>query len=66
MNTENGSRLTIEAQRLAADVADGCIVSGPRSGAPRMVMPRPGGRIPRTRGRVSERAVQELKSCGRA
>jgi len=52
--------LRIEAHRLLLDQEDGCITSDYRNGAPRIVMPRPGGPIPRTRGMVSDATAREV------
>jgi hypothetical protein len=52
--------LSIEVQLLSRDVADGCTMSGYCNGAPRIVMPRPGGPIPLTKGQVSDAAARKF------
>ena len=59
-NDETRVFMSAEAQLLYADWADSCIISGYRGGAPRIVMPRPDGPVPRTKGQVSDRAAREL------
>jgi hypothetical protein len=52
--------MSIEARLLLMDQDDGCTMTGYRNGAPRFVMPRPGGPIPRTKGQVSDAAAREV------
>jgi hypothetical protein len=52
--------LSIEAHRLLLDQEDGCITNDYRNGAPRIVMPRPGGPMPRTGGMVSDATALEV------
>jgi hypothetical protein len=51
---------SVEAQKLELDLDDRCFITGHKNGAPRIVMPVPGGKMPRTRGQVSDAAVREL------
>lgn len=51
--------LSTEAQRLALDMRDGCMVSKSGLGAPALVMQRQ-KLVPRTGGKVSERTINEL------
>src|SRR5260370_18591097 len=56
--------LSLEAQNLVRDKADGCFVSAYHNDALRFVISPPGGPIPHTRGQVSEAAVRELTVHG--
>jgi hypothetical protein len=51
---------SIEAQNLLMDLKNGCMMTGYRNGAPRIVMPPLGGRVPHTNGQVSDAAVRQV------
>jgi hypothetical protein len=53
--------LSSKAERLLLDLADECTVFRHTSGAPAIVMPKPGNPIPQTRGQVENEVVQELE-----
>lgn len=56
--------VTIGAQWLLLDVADGCSIHRNGGGAPCIVMPRPGGQTPRTKGQIADTFVGELLGSG--
>jgi hypothetical protein len=47
-------------QILVYDLAIGCMVSRTGHGVPSIVMPRPGGQRPKTRGQVDDAVIEEL------
>ena len=60
----NGCMVTTGAQLLLMDLEDGCSIHRNGGGAPCVVMPRPGGRLPRTKGQIADSFVGELLRTG--
>ena len=56
--------LSTGAQLLIYDLANGCIVSRTGRGAPSIVIPRPDGPIPKTKGQISDSVIQKLLDHG--
>jgi hypothetical protein len=56
--------VTTGAQLLLMDVADGCSIHRNGCDAPCIVMPRPGGQSPRTKGQIADSFVGELLRSG--
>jgi hypothetical protein len=56
--------VSVGAQILIYDLANGCMVSRTGGGAPCVVMPRPGSPVPKTRGQVNDAVVAELLDNG--
>ncbi len=66
MNELDELRLSTGAQLLVFDLASGCTATRSGGGAPCIVMRLPGAPKPRTRGQVSDSAVQKLLTNGLA
>jgi hypothetical protein len=56
--------LSTAAQLLIFDLGTHCTATRSRGGAPCVVMQRPGWPIPKTKGQVSDSAVDELATHG--
>jgi hypothetical protein len=62
MNRNADTALSVGAQMLIYDIANGCTVYPGKNGVPAIVMPLPGNPFPITRGQVANSVIEELRN----